>query len=75
VCKSKMWSHWQTWHPSCSWRNTFEPEHKLAFLWFNSYETVSLRTDGKTQVQIGNPYRQDTSCEEVEVLIAASLAD
>lgn len=46
-----------------------EPEHKLNFLWFDSYEPISLILDGKVQEQIGNPYRQPTSNEEVEALI------
>ncbi len=46
-----------------------EPEHKLNFLWFDSYEVIGLILDGKVQEQIGNPYRQSTSQEEVEALI------
>lgn len=46
-----------------------EPEHKLNFLWFDSYEPIGLILGGKVQEQIGNPYRQPTSSEEVEALI------
>lgn len=46
-----------------------EPEHKLNFLWFNSYEPVSFILGGKEQIHIGYPYRQATSSEEVEALI------
>lgn len=46
-----------------------EPEHKVSFLWFDHYEPVWLFADGKEQVQIGYPYRQPTSSEEVETLI------
>jgi uncharacterized protein YjbI with pentapeptide repeats len=48
-----------------------EPEHKLNFLWFDSYEIIGLVLGGKVQKQIGNPYRQPTSSEEVEALIGA----
>lgn len=46
-----------------------EPEHKLNFLWFNSYEPVSFILGGKEQTHIGYPYRQPTTSEEVEALI------
>lgn len=48
-----------------------EPEHTLNFLWFDSYEIGGYVFDGKAQEQIGNPYRQATSHEEVEALIGA----
>lgn len=50
-----------------------EPEHELAFIWFDSYSILSLVLNGETQDQLGNPYRQDANRAEVEVLIAASL--
>lgn len=46
-----------------------DPEHKLSFLWFDSYEVIGLILDGKPQKQIGNPYRQPASQEEVQALI------
>lgn len=46
-----------------------EPEHKLNFLWFDSYEPIDFIMGGKVQEQIGNPYRQPTTKEEVEALI------
>jgi hypothetical protein len=52
-----------------------EPEHHLAFLWFDSYEILSLVLGGEVQQQIGNPFRQDTSRGEVEALIGSSLDD
>lgn len=48
-----------------------EPERKLNFLWFDSYEEIGLLLNGKTQEQIGNPYRQPTTAKEVEDLIGA----
>jgi uncharacterized protein YjbI with pentapeptide repeats len=48
-----------------------EPEHKLNFLWFDSYEELGLILNGKVQNQIGNPYRQPASDEEVQALLSA----
>jgi hypothetical protein len=45
-----------------------EPRHQLRFVWFQGYYTV-------TDSGIGNPIREDTTCQEVEELIGASLDD
>lgn len=50
-----------------------EPEHFLAFLWFDSYEILGLILAGETQEQIGNSYREETNRAEVGKLIGASL--
>lgn len=49
-----------------------EPRHQLSFLWFDSYEILGLIIGGKTREQIGNPYRQATTRNEVEALIGVS---
>ncbi len=52
-----------------------EPRHQLSFLWFDSYEILGLIIGDRTQEQIGNPYRQDTTRDEVETLIGVSSAE
>lgn len=49
-----------------------EPQHQLNFLWFDSYSVLGLIVEGKTQEQIGNPFRKTTTREEVENLIGMS---
>jgi hypothetical protein len=50
-----------------------EPERSFSFLWFHSYEIISLVIDSKTRKCIGQPEWQPTSREQVEALVGASL--
>jgi hypothetical protein len=52
-----------------------EPRHRIALLWFERYDVFGLIRTGETEYQIGNPIRADSTRQEVEGWIGASLDD